>query len=144
MNNFTDTGSFSDESTVSCEEITNHWLYFIFTGYLVPLISPKLRRYCKETLNSCRNNEVTGKIVTLTEFGFDKIQDIQDNDEMKNFIQRMCIEKKIEYNEETIDHVAWLFSGDNDEKHQSIKQTWKRLEETLNGLSSRSSALERP
>ena len=87
---------------------------------------------------------MTGKIVTLTEFGFDKIQDIQDNDEMKNFIQRMCIEKKIEYNEETIDHVAWLFSGDNDEKHQSIKQTWKRLEETLNGLSLRSSALERP
>ena len=144
MDNFTETGSLSDSFAVSCDDITNHWLYFIFTGYLVPLISPKLRRYCKETLNSCRNNEVTGKIVTLTEFGFDKIQDIQDNDEMKNFIQRMCIEKKIEYNEETIDHVAWLFSGDNDEKHQSIKQTWKRLEETLNGLSLRSSALERP
>ena len=141
MENFTDTGSLSDNFNISCDEITNHWLYFIFTGYLAPLISPRLRRYFKETLNGCKNNEVTGKIVTLTEFGFEKIQDIQNNDEMKNFIRRMCIDKKIEYNEETIEHVSWLFSGDNDDKHQSIKQTWKRLEETLENFQDIKSSL---
>ena len=129
MNNFTD-GSW-DNLDISCEEITNHWLYFIFSGYLVPLISPKMRGYFHELLNSCKNNEITGKIVTLTEFGFEKIQDIENNHEMKDFIRRFCINKKIEYDEDTVDRVAWLFSGDNDEQHQSIKQTWKRLEEIL-------------
>jgi hypothetical protein len=125
MDNFTD--SSWSESNISCEGITNHWLYFIFSGYLLPLISPKVRRFVTEQINSLRNNEVTGKIVTLTEFGFDKIQDIQKNGEMKNFIRRICIEKKYEYNEEMIDHIAWLFSGDNDETHDSLMQTWTRL-----------------
>ena len=129
MDNFTD-----NSWSLDCDEITNHWLYFIFSGYLLPLISPKVRSYCNETINSCRNNKITGKIVTLTEFGFDKIQDIEDNHEMKNFIRRICIEKKYKYDEETIEHVAWLFSGDNDDNHESIKQTWKTLEETLGNL----------
>ena len=128
MDNFTDSGSWSG---IDCEGITNHWLYFIFSGYLLPLISPKVRRFVNEKINSLRNNEITGKIVTLTEFGFDKIQDIQKNDEMKNFIRRMCIEKNYEYNEEMIDHVAWLFSGDNDETHDSLMQTWARLNTML-------------
>jgi len=130
MDNFTDSGSWS-ESNISCEGITNHWLYFIFSGYLLPLISPKVRRFFNEQINSLRNNEITGKIVTLTEFGFDKIQDVQKNGEMKNFIRRICIEKKYEYNEEMIDHVAWLFSGDNDETHDSLMQTWAKLNMVL-------------
>jgi hypothetical protein len=129
--NFTEDSSLSNGVDISCDEITNHWLYFIFTGYLVPLISPRLRNYFAEKYNSCKNNEVTGKVVTLTEFGFEKIQDIQKNNEMKNFIRRICIEKEIDYNEELIDNMSWLFSGDNDDNHQSIKQTWKRLNETL-------------
>ena len=130
MENITESGSWS-EDIVSCEDITNHWLYFIFSGYLVPLISPKLRDYFRETYNTCKNGEVTGRFVTLTEFGFEKIQDIQNNNEMKNYIRRICIEKEIDYNEELIDNMSWLFSGDNDDNHQSIKQTWKRLNETL-------------
>ena len=130
MDNFTDSGSWS-ESIISCEGITNHWLYFIFSGYLLPLISPKVRRFVNEQINSLRNNEITGKIVTLTEFGFDKIQDVQKNGEMKNFIRRICIEKNYEYNEEMIDHVAWLFSGDNDETHDSLMQTWAKLNVVL-------------
>ena len=125
MDNFTD--SSWSESTISCEGLTNHWLYFIFSGYLLPLISPKVRRFVNEQINSLRNNDITGKVVTLTEFGFDKIQDIQKNDEMKNFIRRICIEKKYEYNEEMITHVAWLFSGDSDETHDSLMQTWEKL-----------------
>ena len=139
MDNFTDSGSWDNSASsngfdISCEGITNHWLYFIFTGYLVPLISPKMRRYLSETINSCKNNEIAGKIVTLTEFGFDKIQSIENNHEMKNFIRRICIEKNYQYDEEIIDHAAWLFSGDNDERHQSLKQTWTALHDTLDKL----------
>ena len=138
MNNFTDNSwddhSWDGDLDISCENITNHWLYFIFSGYLLPLISPKMRRYLNEVYNSLKNNEITGKIVTLTEFGFDKIQDIQNNHEMKNFIRRICIEKNIEYNDETIERVSWLFSGDNNETHQSIQQTWKKLNITLDNL----------
>jgi len=119
---------------LSCEEITNHWLYFIFSGYLIPLVSPRLRNYFWEVGNTCKHGEVTGKFVTLTEFGFEKIQEIEDNNEMKNYIRRICIEKKIEYNEELINHTSWLFSGDNDDQHPSLKQTWKRLNETLNNF----------
>ena len=126
----TDSGSWS-ESIISCEGITNHWLYFIFSGYLLPLISPKVRRFFNEQISSLRNNAITGKVVTLTEFGFDKIQAIQKNGEMKNFIRRICIEKKYEYNEEMITHAAWLFSGDNDETHDSLMQTWNKLNMVL-------------
>ena len=119
---------------LSCEEITNHWLYFIFSGYLIPLVSPRLRNYFWEVGNTCKHGEVTGKFVTLTEFGFEKIQEIEDNNEMKNYIRRICIEKKIEYNEELINHTSWLFSGDNDDQHPSLKQTWKRLNETLDNF----------
>ena len=127
FNNNTDINETSD----LCENITNHWLYFVFSGYLLPLVSPRLRNYLKELYNSCKHGEISGKFVTLTEFGFEKIQNIENNNEMKNFIRRICIEKKIEYDEELIDKAAWLFSGDNDENHQSIKQTWKRLNETI-------------
>ena len=37
MENFTGSDSWSND--LSCEQITNHWLYFIFSGYLLPLIS---------------------------------------------------------------------------------------------------------
>ena len=134
VENFTE--SWSDEISVenfdiSCEDLTNHWLYLIFSGYLLPLVSPRLRNYFKELYNSCKNGEVSGKFVTLTEFGFEKIQNIENNNEMKNYIRRICIEKKIEYDEELIDRTAWLFSGEENEYHNSIKQTWKRLNETI-------------
>ena len=137
MENFTE--SWSGEMSVEnfgiyCEDLTNHWLYFVFSGYLLPLVSPRLRNYFKELYNSCKHGEVSGKFVTLTEFGFEKIQNIENNNEMKNFIRRICIEKKVEYDEELIDKAAWLFSGDNDENHQSIKQTWNRLNETIENI----------
>ena len=42
----------SYENSDLCENITNHWLYFIFTGYLLPLLSPRVRDWMKETINS--------------------------------------------------------------------------------------------
>ena len=77
-----------------CENVTNHWLYFVFSGYVLPLVSPRVRDWLKETINSLKNSNIGGKVVTLTEFGFNKIQDIEDNDEMKEYIKRLIKEKK--------------------------------------------------
>ena len=130
--NFTE-GSYSNDFVDDnlCESVTNHWLYLIFTGYLLPIISPRVRNFTKEFVNGLKNNEITGKVVTLTEFGFEKIQEIENNHEMKNFVRRICIEKKIEYDEDNIDKIAWLFSGDSDETHESITQTWGKLNKVL-------------
>ena len=137
--NFTDgSGSDSYSSVLVyedlCENITNHWLYLIFTGYLLPILSPRVRNFTREFVNGLKNNEITGKVVTLTEFGFQKIQEIENNHEMKNFVRRMCIEKKIEYDEDSIDKIAWLFSGDSDETHNSITQTWTKLNKVMEEL----------
>ena len=115
-----------------CEEVTNHWLYFIFSGYLLPLISPRVRAWLKETLNTLKNNEVTGKLVTLSEYGFEKIQDIENNDEMKEYIKRLCKEKKPElfYSEESLEKIALLFSGDDGKK--AIAQSWRKLNKFIN------------
>ena len=96
-----------------CEEITNHWLYFIFSGYLLPLVSPRVRDWFKETVNSIKNNKVGGKIVTLTEYGFDKIQDIENDNEMKEFIKRMVKSKRpgLIIQEKMFDKLAEEFSG---------------------------------
>ena len=87
--------------------------------------------YLKELLNGFKNSNIGGKFVTLTEFGFDKIQSIENNTEMKEFIIRICDEKKIKYDDETIEKISWLFSGEKDDKHVSIQQTWKKLNKML-------------
>jgi len=96
-----------------CEEITNHWLYFIFSGYLLPLVSPRVRDWFKETINSIKNNKVGGQIVTLTEYGFDKIQDIENDNEMKEFIKRMVKSRRpgLVIQEKMYDKLAEEFSG---------------------------------
>ena len=115
-----------------CENITNHWLYFIFTGYLLPIISPRVRSFVKEFMSSLKNSEIGGNIVTLTEYGFEKIQSVENNKEMKDFIKRLSESKKIELNDEMVDKIAWMFSGEKDETHESIQQTWKKLNDILN------------
>ena len=85
----------------------------------------------KETINSLKNNNVGGKIVTLTEFGFNKIQDIEDNDEMKEYIKRLIKEKNssLFYSEESLEKLATLFSGD--ETKNGIAQSWKKLNKII-------------
>ena len=114
-----------------CENITNHWLYFVFSGYVLPLISPRVRDWLKETLNSLKNNKIGGKIVTLTEFGFNKIQDIENNDEMKEYIKRLCKSKNpnLIYSEESIEKLSKLFSGD--EKINGLAQSWRKLNKII-------------
>ena len=96
-----------------CENITNHWLYFVFTGYLLPILSPRVRDWFKETINSLRNNKLTGEIVTLTEYGFNKIQDIEDDKEMKNFIKRLCKSRRpgLLIQDKMYDKITEEFSG---------------------------------
>jgi len=114
-----------------CENVTNHWLYFIFTGYLLPLVSPRVRDWLSETINSLKSNKITGELVTLTEYGFNKIQDIEDNDEMKEYIKRLIKEKNsaLFYSEESLEKLATLFSGD--ETKNGIAQSWKKLNKII-------------
>jgi hypothetical protein len=120
-----------------CEELTNNGLYLIFVGYLLPLLSPKVRGYGKELLSKFRNaGRVAGDIVSLTEFGFENIQDISDNKEMIKFIQRFCDSKKINILPSQVSELSWDFSGDTGNGEKDGKQeTWKRLLFKLNNLS---------
>ena len=140
MENLTDSSWIWDETNNTtlehynmCESVTNHWLYFIFSGYLLPLISPRVRDFIKDKLSSLRNGEITGQLVSLTEFGFEKIQDIEDNEEMKDYIRRLSNNKNpgLLYTEETIEKLSWLFSGDKD--GTGIQQTWKKLNKLIDG-----------
>ena len=112
FNNTTDTTDLNTTSDL-CENVTNHWLYFVFTGYLLPLVSPRVRDWIKETVNSLKNNKVTGQLVTLTEFGFNKIQDIQSDEEMKEFIKRISKSRRpgLLIQEKIYDKLAEEFSG---------------------------------
>jgi len=96
-----------------CENITNHWLFLVFSGYLLPLISPRVREWLKETLNSLKSSDITGDLVTLTEYGFNKIQDIENDEEMKNFIKRMIKSRRptLLIQEKMYDKLAEEFSG---------------------------------
>ena len=127
---FTNSTDLLSSSNV-CEEVTNHWLYFIFSGYLLPLISPNVRDWLKERLNSLKNSSIGGKIVTLTEYGFNKIQDIENNDEMKEYIKRLFKSKNpnLIYSEESIEKLSKLFSGDK--KINGYAQSWKKLNKIL-------------
>ena len=110
--NITDTTDINISSDL-CENVTNHWLYFVFTGYLLPIISPRVRDWIKETVNSLKSNKVTGQLVTLTEFGFNKIQDIESDEEMKSFIKRISNSRRpgLLIQEKVYDKLAEEFSG---------------------------------
>ena len=123
-----------------CENITNHWLYFVFTGYLLPLVSPKVRDWFKETINSIKNSEVGGKVVTLTEYGFDKIQDIENDLEMKEFIKRMVKSKRpgLLIQEKMYDKLAEEFSGKGGGK------SWRYLNKIINNSHNIGTEFARP
>jgi hypothetical protein len=117
------TTDFNTDFNNVCEDVTNHWLYFIFSGYLLPMISPRVRDWFKETINSIKNNDVGGHIVTLTEYGFDKIQDIENDKEMKEFVKRIFKSRRPELliQDQMYDKLAEEFSGKDGGK------SWKYL-----------------
>ena len=123
-----------------CENVTNHWLYFVFTGYLLPILSPRVRDWFKETINSLRNNKLTGEIVTLTEYGFNKIQDIEDDKEMKDFIKRICKSRRpgLLIQDKMYDKIAEEFSGKGGGK------SWRYLIKLIDNSHNIGTAFARP
>lgn len=119
-----------------CEELTNNGLYLIFVGYLLPLLSPKVRNYGKELLTMFRNaGKVAGDIVSLTEFGFEKVQDLSSNDEMIKFVNKYCNNKKIELLPSQITELSWNFSGETKNNNtEGTQETWKKFLLKLNEL----------
>ena len=84
------TGVLSSEGVFDCEDITNNGLYMIFIGYVYPLLSPTIRNYMKDLFIHVKNvGKVTGEIVSLTEFGFTKVQKIENIEDMAKFIERV-------------------------------------------------------
>ena len=138
MENITDYIENVDGSTTGfdCEDLTNNGLYMIFIGYLYPMLSPTVRSYMKDVLVSIKNvGKVTGQIVSLTEFGFSKLQGIKSNDEMINFIKRICKNKDLNVLPKQIMDCAWSFSGDTEEgKRENTEQSWNKLLNELDRL----------
>ena len=123
-----------------CENITNHWLFLVFSGYLLPLISPRVREWLKETLNSLKSSDITGDLVTLTEYGFNKIQDIENDEEMKNFIKRMVKSRRprLLIQEKMYDKLSEEFSGKDGGK------SWRYLMKVINNSQSIGTQFARP
>jgi hypothetical protein len=123
-----------------CENVTNHWLYFIFTGYLLPLVSPRVRDWFKETINSLKSNKITGELVTLTEYGFDKIQDIENDKEMKDFIKRICKSRRpgLVIQDKMFDKLTEEFSGKGGGK------SWRYLIKIINNSHNIGTEFARP
>ena len=122
--------SWSNESkNLDCNDLTNNGLYLIFVGYLLPFLSPKVRDYGKETLSVFRNmGKIASDVVSLTEFGFEKIQGLSNNDEMSAFIQRLSDQKNMNVLSSQIKEIAWSFSGDTQQGNKENRQeTWKKL-----------------
>ena len=140
MENITEYSSSSwDSGSIDCEDLTNNNLYILFVGYVVPLLSPRVRNYGRELLSHLKNaGKVAGNIVSVTEYGFEKIQDLSNNGEMVQFIQKVCDKKKIDVTMAEIKELSWRFSGDtNNGKKESLQQSWKSLLNNLNALRSR-------
>ena len=139
MNNFTDYSSswVDSNNSIDCNDLTNNGLYLIFVGYVLPLLSPKVRSYGREILSTIKNlGNVAGSIVSLTEFGFEKVQELSNNGEMINFIQRVCMVNDLNVLPNEIIELSWKFSGDtNNGKKENIQQTWKKLLSELDHLS---------
>ena len=102
-------------------------------------MSPRVRNYGRELLSHLKNvGKVAGDIVSVTEYGFEKIQDLSNNGEMVQFIQKVCDKKKIDVTMAEIKELSWRFSGDTENgKRESIQQTWKSLLNNLNAMRSR-------
>ena len=133
MENITDismsSSSWSGDLSINCDDLTNNGLYFIFTGYIVPLLSPRVRAYIKEVMITIKNvGNVAGKAVSVTEYGFEKVQGLSTNAEMIDFIKNVCNKKNVNITPQELVNLAWSFSGDTENgKREGVEQTWNKL-----------------
>jgi len=95
-----------------CEDITNSGFYMIFIGYVYPLLSPTIRNYMKDMVIHVKNvGKVTGEIVSLTEFGFTKLQKIKNIEDMAKFIERVSKNKNLSIMKDDIIECAKSYAG---------------------------------
>ena len=136
MENITFNETLISTNSIDCEDLTNNGLYMIFIGYIYPLLSPTFRTYMKDLFVTIKTaGKVSGQVVSLTEFGFSKLQDIKSNEDMVKFIERMCKNKNLKLLPKQVIECAWSFSGDDDNgKKESLEQSWKKLLKELDRL----------
>uniref|UniRef100_A0A6C0KZ63 Uncharacterized protein n=1 Tax=viral metagenome TaxID=1070528 RepID=A0A6C0KZ63_9ZZZZ len=136
MENITYIGSGSWDSSLTnldCNDLTNNGLYMIFIGYVVPLLSPTMRAYLKDIFATVKNvGRVSGQIVSLTEFGYTKVQGIKNNADMIDFIQRVCKNKDLNVLPKQIIDLAWESSGDTGKN--GGEQSWNKFLSELDRL----------
>tara|TARA_B110000495_G_C22992620_1_gene584768 strand:+ start:11 stop:463 length:453 start_codon:yes stop_codon:yes gene_type:complete len=121
--------SWGSDMSIDCNDLTNNGLYFIFTGYVLPLLSPNVRGYLYEKLLFMKNmGNIAGKAVSVTEYGFTNIQKLSKNGEMVDFIDRLCQKKNKHILTNQLINLAWSFSGDTDNGNkENREETWKKL-----------------
>lgn len=114
MDNFTNSTIITNTS-VNCEDLTSNGLYMIFIGYIYPMFSPTIRSYMKDMFIHVKNvGKVTGEIVSLTEFGFTKVQKIKSLEDMASFIERVCKNKHLSVMKDECLECAKSFAGDGE------------------------------
>ena len=113
----------------NCEDVTNNGLYMIFIGYVYPLVSPTIRNYIKDLFIHVKNaGKVTGEIVSLTEFGFTKLQKIENIDDMAKFIERVSKNKNLSIMKDDLIECAKSYVGGEGHNEGSWNSMLKQLE----------------
>lgn len=128
MENFTNTTIITNTS-LDCEDLTNNGLYLIFIGYIYPMFSPTIRSYMKDIFIHVKNvGKVTGEIVSLTEFGFTKVQKIKSLEDMATFIERVCKNKHLSVMKDECLECAKSFAGGEEFNEESWNKMLAEIE----------------
>lgn len=128
MENFTNTTIITNTS-IDCEDLTNNGLYMIFIGYIYPMFSPTIRSYMKDIFIHVKNvGKVTGEIVSLTEFGFTKVQKIKSLEDMATFIERVCKNKHLSVMKDECLECAKSFAGGEEFNEESWNKMLAEIE----------------
>lgn len=113
----------------NCEDVTNNGLYMIFIGYIYPLVSPTMRNYIKDIFIHVKNaGKVTGEIVSLTEFGFTKLQKIENIEDMAKFIERVSKNKNLSIMKDDLIECAKSYVGGEGHIEGSWNSMLKEIE----------------
>jgi len=125
MENFT----IITNTSLDCEDLTNNGLYLIFIGYIYPMFSPTIRSYMKDIFIHVKNvGKVTGEIVSLTEFGFTKVQKIKSLEDMATFIERVCKNKHLSVMKDECLECAKSFAGGEEFNEESWNKMLAEIE----------------